>query len=202
MNLKKVFILLMLISSTLIIFANPASLSGKVINNDKYEEIYLQDISFNTLETQKPDKDGNFKFETKFDKFNFYLIAFDKENFVVFFPEPGEQTDITIDLKSIKTPKITNSVHSSIYYKYSNELATLKAEKDRIALVKKMIDENPNSPTCIFFIDLLNTDEYFSYHEKLSTGVKKYSYNQIVKEYIKIDDKPKKKFKFKERNFG
>ena len=184
MNFKSTIFLIMLISSTTTLFAKNASLSGKVINNIKYEEIYLQDISFNTLETQKPDKDGNFKFDTKFNKFDFYLIAFDKENFVVFFPEPGEQTVITIDLKDIKNPEIINSVHSDLYYKVNNKLVTLKNNGDRVDFVKKMIDENPNSPTCIFFINILNTKDYFSYHEKLSEGLSKYSYNKHIKDYI------------------
>ena len=174
----------MLISSATTLFAKNASLSGKVINNIKYEEIYLQDISFNTLETQKPDKDGNFTFDTKFNKFDFYLIAFDKENYVVFFPEPGEQTVITIDLKNIKNPKIINSVHSDLYYKYNNKLETLKNNGDRVVLVKKMIDENPNSPACIFFIDILNKKDYFSYYEKLSEGISKYSYNKLINDFI------------------
>lgn len=188
MYLKKAVFLLMLFSSTTMLFATNvvkhASLSGKVINNDKYHEVYLQDISFKTLETQKPDKDGNFKFETKFDKFDFYLIAFDKENFVAFFPEPGEQTVITIDLKDIRNPEIINSGHSALYYEYSNKLGTIKTEKDRVKLIQKMVDEHPNSPACIFFIDILNKGDYFSYHEKLSDGLSKYSHNQMVKEFI------------------
>lgn len=184
MNFKSTIFLIMLISSTTTLFAKNASLSGKVINNIKYEEIYLQDISFNTLETQKPDKDGNFKFDTKFNKFDFYLIAFDKENFVIFFPEPGEQTIITIDLEDIKNPGIINSVHSDLYYKFNNKLETLKKNGDRVDFVKKMIDENPNSPTCIFFINILNTKDFFSYHEKLSEGLSKYSYNKHIKDYI------------------
>ena len=188
MNLKRILFLLILISSTTILFAIPvvkqASLSGKVINNEKYEKIYLQDITFNTIETQIPDKDGNFKFETKFNKFDFYLVAFDKENYVIFFPEPGEQTVITIDLKDIKNPEIINSVHSNIYYEYSNQLGLLKSNSDRAELVMKMVDEHPNSPTCIFFIDILNKDDYFSYHEKLSKGLSKYSQNEFVKKFI------------------
>ncbi len=192
MNFKSTIFLILLISSTTTLFAKNASLSGKVINNIKYEEIYLQDISFNTLETQKPDKDGNFKFDTKFNKFDFYLIAFDKENYVIFFPEPGEQTVITIDLEDIKNPEIINSVHSDLYYKFNNKLETLKKNGDRVDFVKKMINENPNSPTCIFFINILNTKDYFSYHEKLSEGLSKYSYNKFIKDYITKTENAKK----------
>ncbi len=188
MNLKRILFLLIFINSTAMLIAmpvvKPAGLSGKVINNEKYDEIYLQDITFNTIETQKPDKDGNFKFETKFNKFDFYLVAFDKENFVIFFPEPGEQTFISIDLKDIRNPKIENSVHSNLYYEYSNQLGSLKANSDRVNLIKKMVDEHSNSPTCIFFIDILDTNEYYSYHEKLSKGISKYSQNEFVKEFI------------------
>jgi len=194
MEIKRTLLLLVLISSTTFAFAKHASLSGKIINNDTYEEIYLKDITFNTLETQKPDKDGNFKFETKFTEFDFYLVAFDNDNFVIFFPEPGEQAVIDIDLKDIKNPVIKNSEHSSLYYEYSNKLGALNKENERIDLIKKMIEENPGSPTCIFFIDLLDMDTYFSHYEKLSNGLSKYSENDYVKDFIaKIDNTKKLK---------
>jgi len=165
-------------------FSKNATLKGKVINNTKYEEIQLQDISYNTIETQKLDKNGNFKFNTTFDKFNFYLLILDKQTFTVFFPEPGEQTEITIDINNIRNPKIINSVQSQLYYDYSNQLSQIKSADKRVEFVKKMINEHPNSPVCIFFVDILNTDEYYSYHQKLSKGLTAYKYNPFVAEYI------------------
>jgi peroxiredoxin len=173
-------------------FAKPALIKGKVVNNSKFKEIYLQDISFNTIETQTLDAQGQFSFTTKFDKFDFYLLAFDKDRWVVFIPEPGEQSEITIDLNNLKNPDIKNSVQTSLYYNYSNKLSALKTDQEKINLVKTMIDENSSSPVCIFFVDLLNPEEYFSYHEKLSTGLKEYSYNTYVSEFIKKTENVKK----------
>jgi peroxiredoxin len=192
MNIKKITLFVLLLSATSLIFAKNAVLSGKVVNNTKYEEVLLQDIQFNTLESQKLDKDGNFEFNTKFSQFDFYIVAFDKENFVIFFPEPGEKTEMTIDLEDLRNPKISNSVHSELYYEYSNQLGTLSNSTDKTKLIKKMIDENPNSPTCIFFIDILDSDTYFSYHEKLSSGLGKYEYNSYVKDFITKTDNTKK----------
>jgi peroxiredoxin len=192
MNIQKTAILFALILSTNLLFAKHASLSGKILNNTKYEEIHLQDIQFNTIETQKPDENGYFKFDTKFTEFDFYLIAFDNENFVIFFPEPGEQTQITIDLNDLRNPVITNSKHSELYYEYSNKLGTLYTDNDKQNLVKKMIDNHSDSPTCIFFIDLLDVDSNYAYHEKLSKGVEKYSHNLYVSDFIKKTNNIKK----------
>ena len=192
MEMKRLLIVSILILSTFALFAKPASLKGKVINNSKYKEIFLQDISFNTLETQKLDESGNFVFSKTFSEFDFYLIVLDKQNFAIFFPEPGEQSEIVIDVKDIKNPEIKNSVHSELYYKYSNQLGSITNESERISLVKKMIDENPNSPTCVFFVDILNSDTFYAYHEKLSKGLKDYSHNPFVDEFIKKTNNVKK----------
>jgi len=173
-------------------FSKNATLKGRVINNTKFKEIQLQDISYNTIETQKLDKIGNFKFNTTFDKFNFYLLVFDKQTFTVFFPEPGEQTEITIDINNIRNPKIINSVQSKLYYEYSNQLGLTKNKNKRIELVKKMIHENPTSPACIFFVNILNTDTYYSYHQKLSKGLAAYKYNPFIAEYITKTENIKK----------
>jgi peroxiredoxin len=193
MKLHKVIVLLLfLICTFLNTFAKDAVLKGKVINNTKFKEIYLQDISFNTIETQTIDAQGQYSFNTKFDKFDFYLVAFDKDRWVVFIPEPGEQSEITIDMNNLKNPDIKNSVQTSLYYYYSNKLSALKSDKEKIELIKTMINENTDSPVCIFFVDLLSTEEYFSYHQKLSDGLKTYSYNTYVSDYIKKTDNVKK----------
>ncbi len=184
MKIKQTIIAGILIFLSAFGFAKNASLRGKVINNTKYTEIKLQDITRKTIETQKLDKDGNFAFNTTFDKFNFYILAFDKKNFTVFFPEPGEKTEIVIDPNDIQNPKITNSKQSQLYYEYSSQFMKIKNHAKQIELVKKMIDENPTSPVCILFADILNTKDYYSYHEKLSKGLAKYSYNKVVADYI------------------
>lgn len=184
MKIKQNIITGIFILLSIFTFAKNATLKGKVLNNTKYKEIKLQDISYNTIETQKLDENGNFKFKTTFDKFNFYLLILDKQNFTIFFPEPGEQTEITIDVKNIRNPKIINSVQSQLYYNYSNQIGSTKSESKRVEIVKKMINENPSSPVCIFFIDLLTTDKYYSYHKKLSNGLASYSKNSLVAEYI------------------
>ncbi|NOZ35468.1 MAG: TlpA family protein disulfide reductase [Chlorobi bacterium] len=184
MNFKQTLLTGILIFVSIFSFAKNATLKGKVINSDKFTEIKLQDISHNTIETQKLDASGNFTFNTTFDKFNFYLLVLNKQNITAFFPEPGEQTEIIIDIKNIKNPKITNSVQTQLYYNFNNKFSKLKNDKEKIEFVKKMIDENPSSPVCIFFVNFLNTDKYYSYHKKLSVGLAKYSGNKIVKDYI------------------
>ncbi len=181
---RKTLVTIFLIFISINTFANHAILKGKVLNNHKYKEVHLQNVSFNTIETQQLNEQGQFIFNTKFDKFEFYLIAFDKEHWVVFFPEPGEQTEIIIDFNNLKNPEIKNSVQTSLYYQYSNSLTSLNSNKEKSELIKKMVEENPKSPVCIFFIDLLNTDEYLSYHEKLSEGIQKYSYISFVSDFI------------------
>jgi peroxiredoxin len=181
---KLTLIFFFLLSSTIQAFPKHAILKGKVVNNTKYKEIFLQDISYNIIETQSLDENGNFSFKTKFEKFDFYLIAFNKDQWIVFLPEPGEESNITIDINNIKEPVIENSVQTALYYTYSKSLTTVKNENERNELIMKMIDENEHSPVCIFFIDLLNPEEYFSYHEKLSKGIKDYSFNSYVNDFI------------------
>lgn len=184
MKIKHNILIVIFILLSIFSFAKNATLKGKVINNTKYKEIQLQDISYNTIETQKLDENGNFKFDTSFDKFNFYLLMFDKKTFTVFFPEPGEQTEMIIDIKNMQKPKIFNSVQSQLYYDYSNQIRSAKSESSRVEIIKKMINKNPSSPVCIFFIDILNADKYYSYHKKLSAGLASYSNNSLVKEFI------------------
>jgi len=184
MNNKHIILTGTFILFSIFSFAKNATLKGKVTNNTKYTEIKLQDLSYKTIETQKLDEKGNFKFNTSFDKFDFYLLILDKQNYTVFFPEPGEKTEITIDVKNIKNPKIVNSRQSRLYYDYSNQISSTKNQSKRVEIVKKMIDENPSSPVCIFFIDILGSDNYYSYYQKLSNGLKPYSYNPLVKEFI------------------
>jgi peroxiredoxin len=194
MDMKKLISVLLILTTATALFAKPATLKGKVINNTKYKEIHLQDLSFNNIETQSIDENGNFSFEKSFDKFNFYLIVLDQNQriFTVFFPEPGEQTEMTIDIKNIQEPEIKNSVHTNLYYEYSSKLGKIKPDNEKIALVRKMIDENPNSPTCVFFVDILSPESHYAYHEKLSNGLKKYEHNEIVKEFITKTDNVKK----------
>ena len=184
MHIKQIILSGTFIFLSVFSFSKNATLKGSVINNTKYKEIKLQDIRYNTIETQKLDENGNFKFNTTFDKFNFYLLILDKQNFTVFFPEPGEQSEITIDVKNIRNPKIINSAQSQLYYDYSNLVGSTKDESKRIAIVKKMISENPASPVCIFFVDLLNTNDYYSYHQTLSKGLATYKENSLVAEFI------------------
>lgn len=184
MEIKKIAFFSVLIIFSFSVFAKPASLKGKVINNDKYTEINLQDISFNNIETIKLDASGIFVFEKKFNEFNFYLLTFDRQTFTIFFPEPGEQSEVIIDLKDVHSPVFKNSAHSSLYVEYSKQFSSLKVDSEKISLVKKMIDENPNSPTTIFFADFLNPDQFYSYHEKLCKGIKAYSHNSLVADYI------------------
>lgn len=180
---KFLSILLILVSATSL-FAKPASLKGKVTNNTKYKEIHLQDITYTNIETVQLDSEGNFKFETTFNEFDYYLLILDKQHFTVWFPEPGEQTEIIIDAKDKDNPEIKNSVHSALYYEYSKKFNEQANESGKVNLIKKMIDDNPSSPTCVFFIEVLNTEIYYAYHEKLSKGIKKYDNSKIVKDFI------------------
>ncbi|MCF6366636.1 MAG: TlpA family protein disulfide reductase [Bacteroidales bacterium] len=183
--MKKTITLLAITLLVTTAFAKQATLKGKVINNKKYNEIHLQDLSYKNIETQTIDENGNFEFETTFNKFEFYILSFEKGKFVAFFPEPGEKTEMIIDIKDLQNPIITNSVHSVLYYEYSNKLSKADNEGKRVALIKKMIDENTNSPACILFAGILGTEKYKDYHTKLSDGLKAYSGNSMVSDFIK-----------------
>ncbi|NPA69010.1 MAG: AhpC/TSA family protein [Chlorobi bacterium] len=193
-KLKKTLVNIILITVTATITSNAqkATLKGQVINNTKYTKIELQDLSYKTLETQKLDKKGKFKFNTEFDKFNFYILVLDKQNFTVFFPEPGEQAEIIINADNIRNPEIKNSEQTKIYYEYSKKFSEIKNNKDKIEFIKKMIDDNPSSPVCIFFIDNLNPKTDYEYFKKLADGLKKYKYNPIVNEFITKTENIKK----------
>lgn len=190
--MRKFLSILIVLVSTTSLFAKPASIKGKVINNNKYKEIHLQDISYSNIETAAIDSEGNFVFETSFNEFDFYLLILDKQHFTVWFPEPGEQSEFIIDAKDKDNPEIKSSIHSALYYEYSKKFKDQASETKRVSLVKKMIEDNPSSPTCVFFIEVLNTEEYYTYHEKLSEGVKKYNNSKIVKDFITKTENVKK----------
>lgn len=191
MNKKLIFTIALSLSLS-IIFAKPASLKGKVINNTKYTKIELQDLQYNVIESQNIGKDGSFVFNEKFNEFNFYLLVFEKGIFVVFFPEPGENTEMTIDINNLANPVILNSVHSQLYYEYSKKIETVKDISQKTDIVKSMVDKYPSSPTCIFFLGLLEPNKFGDYHEKLSSGLKKYESNEIVKDFITQTENMKK----------
>lgn len=183
--MKKIkLIILSLFFASTIIHAKTATLKGKVINNTNYTEIQLQDLTGKTLETQKLSEDGSFVFETKFKEFNFYILAFEKGKFTVFFPEPGEKTVMEIDVNDLKNPKITNSVHSNLFYEYSKLIGETREPEKRSEIAKQMVNKHSNSPTCILFIDLISTETDIAYHKKLVNGIKKYSNNEMVKDFI------------------
>ncbi len=182
--MNKIIIIALLFFTSATIFAKSASLKGRVINNTKYTKIYLQDITYKTIEIQKLDEDGNFSFKTEFKDFDFYIITLEKKIFTVFFPEPGEKSEIIIDINDLQNPKITNSIHSKLFYEYRNKLTKLKTSSKKEELIIKMLSENPSSPTCIIFIDILKFEKYPSYHKKLSKNLEAYSSSQIVKDFI------------------
>lgn len=176
-------LIIFLASST--IFAKVATLKGKVINNKDYTEINLQDIQGNNIETQKLDKDGNFAFEMKFKSFDFYILSFERGKFVAFFPEPGEKTEMLIDIKDLKNPKITNSVQSNLFYEYSKQIGSTQNKEKRASIVKDMIDKHTNSPVCVLFVDILSKDTDIAYHNKLVKGLDAYSDNSMISDFIK-----------------
>lgn len=183
MKIVKTIIIISLLFAG-IMQAKTTTLKGKVINNTKYTEIQLQDLTGKTLETQKLDADGKFTFEMKFEEFNFYILVLEKGQFTVFFPEVGEKTVMVIDVNDMKNPAITNSIHSNLFYEYSNQLGETRDPAKRPEIIKQMVDKHTNSPACILFIDLINTKTDIAYHKKLAKGLKKYSKNKMVKDFI------------------
>ena len=183
MKIVKTIIIISLLFAG-IMQAKTTTLKGKVINNTKYTEIHLQDLTEKTLETQKLDADGNFTFEMKFKEFNFYILVLEKGQFTVFFPEVGEKTVMVIDVNDMRNPVITNSVHSNLFYEYSNQIGETRDPAKRSEIIKQMVDKHTNSPACILFIDLINAKTDIAYHKKLAKGLKKYSKNGMVKDFI------------------
>ena len=181
----KILLTLILFLSSSTLFAKVATLKGKVINNKDYTEIQLQDIQGHTIETQKLDKEGNFVFDMKFKKFDFYILSFEKGKFTVFFPEPGEKTEMLINVKDLKNPKIINSVQSNLFYEYSNQISGTPNEEKRVSIVKDMVDKHTNSPVCVLFIDILNKDTDIAYHNKLVKGLEAYSDNPMISDFMK-----------------
>ncbi len=182
--MNKIIIIAILFFTSTTIFAKSASLKGRVINNTKYTKIYLQDITDKTIEIQKLDENGNFTFKTKFKDFDFYLLRLEEKVFTIFFPEPGEKSEIIIDINDLQNPKFTNSIHSKLFYEYRDKLRKLKTSSKRENLIIKMLSENPSSPTCILFIDILKFEKYPSYYKKLSKNLEPYSSSQMVNDFI------------------
>ncbi len=92
--------------------------------------------------------------------------------------------EIIIDVKNIRNPQIKNSKQSKLYYEYAEKVGSVKNTEEKAKIVKQMIDENPSSPACIFFIDILDSKKDYAYYKKLSDGLKPYAGTQLVHDFI------------------
>ncbi|PID88219.1 MAG: hypothetical protein CSB06_01930 [Bacteroidia bacterium] len=165
--------------------AKSGTLSGKVLNNKKYKEIYLKDLDEKTLETAKINASGTFTFKKKFNQTDFYIITLGEEINYLFIPTPGEKAQFTVDTKNMKEAVFSNSRESERFYTYQRKLLAMRQNPNTAKeLVKSMIDEDPHSPAGLFFVKFLDKKKELKYYQKLAEGLKKYNYISTVQSFI------------------
>ncbi len=171
-------------------------IKGELKNNSGFEKVYLENIlSEVVIDSAVISRKGKFSFELNLEKSDFFKLKVSDEMFLMYIPEPGEKAEIILDTESPETPVIQGSKHTELVYSTLGASADInqkiedyraQMELERKTMIRKMIDENPTSLACLFFINELDVNEDFPTYKKLSEGLAAHTENYLVADLNKI----------------
>ncbi len=191
--MKKIIIITILL---ILVVANSGFSQKKTIINGnlKNKGIITQVVLENILSETKIDSlilkdDGKFSFQFDVQKSDFYRLKFDEQAVVFIVPEPGENIKVEVDIDDSQNPKITGSQNSELIYSTLGE--TQKKDKEiedftkqisdqKKEIIRKMIQKNTTSLSCLFFISELDPSEDAASYKLLAEGLKNFSDNPLV----------------------
>ena len=166
---------------------------GKVINSETNTVRLISILSNQMIAEQKLNEKGEYSFNLNIQQTDFIKLAFDEYSEIYLIPEPGKTVVIDVDIKDMNNPKIIGSPETQKIYsqfataqKLDAELLkfTEETQKKKKDAIRNMINENPNSLSCLFFIQQLDPKEDYELHKKLADGLEQYKYNNFVSDFI------------------
>ncbi|MEN8121885.1 MAG: redoxin domain-containing protein [Bacteroidota bacterium] len=183
----------LILGSTVLFSQKEVKVEGMVRNNTKFEEVFIEDIVRQTvLTSSRIDTKGEFVLTAKLDKTNFYKLKFSDEHYLILILDPGDKIIINVDINNLYDPEIKGSGSSTLIYNTFNTMQeydkkldelTKKIEVEKKDHIRKLILENLNSLSSLFFIDNLSMDEDIDIYKKLDASLsKKYPDNFLVLE--------------------
>ena len=162
-------LIMVLFNFSILFSQKEVKIEGVVSNNTKFEEVFVEDIIQQTvLSSSRIDSNGKFSFSTKIDKTNFYKLKFNDEYYIILILSPGEKIEINADINNLYAPEIKGSENSALIYStfdamqgYDKKIEELtkNVEAEKKEYIRKLILENLNSLSSLFFIDNLSIDD-------------------------------------------
>ncbi len=171
---------------------NELLITGKIINNQGFKMVYLEDIIKQTdLDSATIDESGNFNFKSNIEKSDFYKLRFSQEYYLLLVLNPGEKIEVEADLANMYEPKINGSKNSELVYSTFSKMKEFdekqkqlvdQIEKEKKDYLRTFILNNLNSLSSLFFIESLSLDDDKEIYQKLDESLyKQYPNNYMVK---------------------
>lgn len=193
--MKKISLILIISFAVFSLKAQLTTVVQGKVKNSKEQTVRLISILTNEMVQEcLIGDDGTYKFEYILSKPDFYKIMFDQYSEIFIIPNPGQKLTVNVDINNINNPEITGSEETSKIYsqfafreKSDKELVeyTKKNQTEKLNNIRKMIKENPNSLSCMFFIHELEFDKDYEYYKILADGLESYKDNGFVADFRK-----------------
>jgi len=194
--MRKVFFIIVLLNFWLSAnnyAQNNISITGKIVNNKYFTNVYLDDIRGEiAFGSDTIVESGTFKIEASIKQTDFFKLQFSEEANIYLVLVPGENITIEIDADSLTNPVINGSKNSKLVYDLLSELrayqqqmeeATKIIEVKKSEFVKRFIGENPKSLSTLFLVQEINLEEDYDLYAKLLTDLhNEYPENLFVNE--------------------
>ncbi len=190
-----VFLLLTCLFNSAFSQEKSVNLKGKILNNDFYSDITLENILLETeIATANLNENNEFEFIIEIENADYYSLKLDDYTSVILIIAPGENIYVEFDINDVENPIVTGSTASELYYNTNAEMKvfdqkisdyTLTIENEKKEYYKKQIEANLNSLTSLILINNLTVDEYPETFKLLVEGVNDYyAINPYAKKFI------------------
>ena len=171
------------------------NISGTILNNSGFKKIYLLKIVTKQFtDSSVIDDKGNFRINARIDKIDYYQLFLNQDNYVVLVLLPGDNILVKYDLNNKGYPIVSGSQNTTLFYtsyvdlyNFDKQLEdyTSKIKNDKLDYIRKLIDNNPDKFSCLFFIHQLDIKEDLKYYKKLADGLLPYQGNVLVDDFGK-----------------
>lgn len=169
------------------------TIKGEIKEKNSFQNVILTNlISEEKLDSCKLSSNSTFKISATIAKQGFYKLVFSKDFYVLLVLVPGENVEITIDENGFYQPKIIGSPNSALIYEITNKLNSYEVklrelqaqiEKEKQEYLKKTIQENLKSLSCMIFLENLDVENNYDLLKKLDESLyKTHSDNFLVSE--------------------
>jgi thiol-disulfide isomerase/thioredoxin len=155
---KKIFLLLIVILSLAGCSKNSVQISGKLTNPRSGEFIFLDELKANnllTVDSLKISENGTFNFKKEIEKPAFYLLRFNKNNFLTMLVGPGEKVEIDAYYDSLNYPvSVKGSPGTEKMASYNK---TLRSTVNKLTGLNRIYSQNTDSTKLPALMDSLDS---------------------------------------------